>query len=74
MGRWEIAVDRRACIGSGMCASLAPDRFALDADQRSYPLTPRIDPDENVSDAGAACPAEAISVTDTATGAPVPLE
>jgi ferredoxin len=71
---WRVRVDSGLCIGSGMCAATAPDRFALGADAHSRPVRELIDEDESVRDAAASCPVEAISVTDAETGAPVPLD
>jgi ferredoxin len=71
---WKVRVDADLCISSGMCVAAVPDRFAFGPDQRSRPVSELIDQDEAVRDAAAACPVEAISVTDAETGAPVPLE
>ncbi|MGC9669873.1 ferredoxin [Planosporangium sp. 12N6] len=64
---WRIRVDS-GCIGSGSCAGVAPDHFALGADNRSHPITSEVEPDEAVRDAAASCPVEAITVTDADTG------
>jgi ferredoxin len=71
---WRVSVDAGLCISSGMCVAIAPDRFALDSDQHSCPVSELIEEDEDVRDAAASCPVEAISVTDAETGAPVPLD
>jgi ferredoxin len=71
---WRVRVDTAACISSGMCVSMAPDRFAFDLDQHSRPVSELIDEDEAVRDAVASCPVQAISVTHAETGAPVPLD
>lgn len=59
---WQVSVDRAACLGSGMCAALAPDLFELDDFAR--PRTPDIEPDEVALDAADQCPAQAITVLD----------
>ena len=74
MTRWQISVDKKLCIGSGMCVAIALDRFALDERQRSGPVEAEIDPDELVRDAAASCPSEAISLIDADTGQPVDLD
>jgi ferredoxin len=74
MTRWKVAVDKQLCIGSAMCVAIAPDKFTLDARQRSGPIAGEIDPDEAVRDAAASCPSEAISLTDADTGVPVTLD
>ncbi|HEY0448370.1 ferredoxin [Actinophytocola sp.] len=62
---WHVEVDERTCIGSGMCAALAPELFTLDDDHAS-PVAPDIEPDEVALDAADSCPALAITVTDGA--------
>ncbi|MER7004419.1 ferredoxin [Dactylosporangium sp. NPDC000555] len=65
---WRITVNH-TCIGSGSCVGVAPGRFELDeAEGRSHPVTPDVEPDEAVLDAVASCPMEAISVVDLETG------
>jgi len=71
---WTVTVDRGACIGSAMCAGVAPDRFKLDADSRSVAVSSPIEPDERVRDAAMNCPVEAILLHDAATGALIPLD
>ncbi|NUO59270.1 MAG: ferredoxin [Hamadaea sp.] len=65
---WTVRVERSQCIGSAMCVGVARDRFKLDADDRSVPVTSPIEPDERVRDAAANCPMEAIELRDATTG------
>jgi len=74
MTRWQVSVDKKLCISSGMCVAIASDRFVLDEQQRSGPVEAEIDPDELVRDAAASCPSEAISLVDADTGEPVDLD
>ena len=74
MTRWKISVDKDVCICSAMCVALAPGRFVLDEQQRSGPVEAEIDPDEEVRDAAASCPSEAISLVDADTGQLVDLD
>lgn len=74
MTPWKISVDKNVCICSAMCVALAPGRFVLDGQQRSGPVETEIDPDEEVRDAAASCPSEAISLVDADTGQPVDLD
>ena len=74
MTRWKISVDKSTCISSATCVALAPGRFVLDEQQRSGPAEAEIDPDEEVRDAAASCPSEAISLVDAGTGQPVDLD
>ena len=59
---WQVSVDRAVCLGSGMCAALAPDLFELD--DVAKPRKPDIEPDEVALDAADQCPAQAITVLD----------
>ncbi|QQQ77670.1 ferredoxin [Saccharothrix sp. 6-C] len=61
MSRWTVGVDRAACLGTGMCTSIAPDHFRLDGGT-STPVSPEVDPDDAVIDAAESCPMEAILV------------
>ena len=74
MTRWKISVDKNVCISSAMCVAIAPDRFVLDQQLRSGPVETEIDPDEDVRDAAASCPSEAISLVDADTAQPVDLD
>ncbi|KDQ65582.1 ferredoxin [Streptomyces halstedii] len=59
---WTTEVDRGLCMGSGMCAGLAPELYRLDDEGRAAPLRDRITPDERALDAADSCPAAAILV------------
>ncbi|GAA3837593.1 hypothetical protein GCM10022243_00110 [Saccharothrix violaceirubra] len=60
---WCVAVDGRTCIGSGMCAAVAPGHFRLDG-AVSVPKRTELEPDDVVLDAAESCPVEAILVRD----------
>ena len=68
---WRVTVEQHTCIGSGSCQGVAPEPFALGADNRSHPLRPQAEPDEAILDAAASCPVEAIAIVDLHTGAQV---
>jgi ferredoxin len=74
MTRWKVSVDKNVCICSAMCVAIAPGRFVLDKRQQSTPVEAEIDPDEEVRDAAASCPSEAISLVDADTGQPIDLD
>lgn len=60
----RITVDRSKCLGMGICESLAPDVFALDA-AGTLSVTdeiPAVDA-EAVAEAIACCPTEALRAT-----------
>ena len=61
MSEWTIEVDKGACLGTGMCTSIAPDHFRLDGGT-STPVRSEVDPDDAVVDAAESCPMEAILV------------
>ncbi|GGV14927.1 ferredoxin [Streptomyces spectabilis] len=61
--RWHVEVDRSVCIGSGMCAGLAPDGFALDSARQSHPRRAETDAAEQILEAAEGCPVEAITIT-----------
>jgi ferredoxin len=71
---WRVTVDSGLCIGSGVCLGTAPGRFRFDEAQHSRPVLALLEPDDQVRDAAAACPVEAIRLTDAGTGEPVPLD
>ncbi|MBO3741358.1 ferredoxin [Actinoplanes flavus] len=59
--RWRIQIDKRTCIGSGLCIGISPDHFRL-VDGRSEPRAESVTPDDLVLDAAEFCPVEAILV------------
>ncbi|WP_418956789.1 ferredoxin [Streptomyces tritici] len=71
--RWHVEVDRRVCIGSGMCVNHAPDGFRLDGARQSHPRAAEADADERVLAAAEGCPVEAIAITLLGDGEPVPV-
>ncbi|MFC7342207.1 ferredoxin [Saccharopolyspora griseoalba] len=64
---WSIAVDDQTCIGSGMCAGVAPDHFEL-VDGYSQAKKDRVEPSDDLVDAAESCPVEAILVRDVESG------
>jgi ferredoxin len=63
MARWQVQVDREACIGTGMCASSAAAYFRLE-NGKATAVQDFVEPDELVVDAAESCPMEAILVRD----------
>ena len=54
-------VDQELCIGCGLCASSAPDVFAMNADGRAEAVTDKTDANgESVKQAIERCPVTAI--------------
>ena len=66
--QWQVAVDRSACLGTGMCRGIVPALFVAGGDGKTKVTQDLIEADELVVDAAETCPAEAITVTDSATG------
>ena len=64
---WRVSVDPGVCIGSGICAGLAPELFVL-VNGVSEPVEPAIAPAPAAIDAAESCPVEAIAVRDAADG------
>jgi ferredoxin len=62
---WRLAVDADTCIGSGMCAGIAPALFML-VDGVAVPVVTQVPPDDAAVDAAESCPVEAITIRDTA--------
>ena len=65
---WRVEVEPDACIGSGICRSLAPQLFVLGDDRVSRPARDLVGEDLTVADAANCCPVQAILVTEVATG------
>ncbi|OMI34881.1 ferredoxin [Streptomyces sparsogenes] len=63
---WKAEIDGSRCIASGMCAGIAPDLFALDA-EHARPLDEEVPEEERVLDSADSCPALAITIRDGAT-------
>ncbi|MFE0044023.1 ferredoxin [Streptomyces albireticuli] len=66
--RWRVTVDRRVCVGSGLCAGLAPEAFRLDPARRSHPVPGAREASERVREAAEMCPVEAIAIALADTG------
>ena len=62
---WRLSVDAGTCIGSGMCAGIAPALFTL-VDGVSVASPAPVAPDPAAVDAAESCPVEAITVRDAA--------
>jgi ferredoxin len=62
---WRLGVDADTCIGSGMCAGIAPELFTLTGGVAAAVPGP-VPPDQAAIDAAESCPVEAITVHDAA--------
>jgi ferredoxin len=61
--RWRLQVDPDTCIGSGICAGIAPLHFTLVGGFAVASPGP-VPPDDAAVDAAESCPVEAITVRD----------
>lgn len=68
MPRFEIEIDRDACIGDKLCCSEAPNTFEMDEDDKARVTNPEGDDPEIVLAAAKACPVDCISVKECASG------
>ncbi len=64
---WKVAVDRQACIGTGVCAGTAPHEIEI-RDGKAHAPNPEVAPSDALIDAAEMCPMAAITVTEAATG------
>jgi len=62
----KITVVRETCIGSGMCAYVAPGVFRLDAENVSTVIDPKGDSEPKILEAAEACPTLSIILEDAA--------
>jgi ferredoxin len=65
--RWELWIDRTACIGSAVCAASAAAYFEMHG-HRPHTRAAEIDADEQVIAVAQACPSAAIHVRVKQTG------
>lgn len=70
---WTTEIDRELCMGSGMCAGLAPDLFRLDAASRAEPVRTEFGADERALDAADSCPGRPSWSAPAAARGPAPL-
>jgi len=68
MAKLKICIDEETCIGDGLCAQEAPGTFEMNDDDKAVVIHPPTDEEETILEAAAACPVDAITVTDADTG------
>jgi ferredoxin len=64
MPKFNIKVDKNACIGCGNCASICPDNFKI-VEGKAVPLNLTLDIIGCSQEAADACPVQAIKITKT---------
>ena len=57
-----VAVDRDACMGTGLCVVYAPATFAHDDEAKAYVQDPTGDPLASIRTAVDACPTGALTL------------
>jgi ferredoxin len=67
-GHWDVTVDRRVCVRTGLCAASAPAEFELDERGQGHPTSATLTASATVMDVAESCPVEAITITDSDTG------
>ncbi|MFL5839097.1 MAG: ferredoxin [Thermoleophilaceae bacterium] len=63
-----IEVDRELCYGFGDCVSSAPGVFELDDEEKAVVIDPNGAPRDDLVEAAANCPVNAITIMDAQTG------
>jgi ferredoxin len=63
-----IEVDRELCYGFGDCVASAPAVFELDEDEKAHVIDPNGASRDDLVEAAANCPVNAITITDSTTG------
>ncbi len=58
----KVTVDKKLCIGCGLCASMLPEVFELDEDGKSSVKNENGAPLEKIKEVADMCPAKAIKV------------
>jgi ferredoxin len=63
-----IEIDRELCYGFGDCVSSAPGVFELDDEEKAVVIDPNGAPRDDLVEAAANCPVNAITIMDAQTG------
>ena len=63
-----IEIDRELCYGFGDCVASAPNVFELDDDEKAIVIDPNGAGRDDLLEAAANCPVNAITIIDSATG------
>ncbi|MGW1618342.1 ferredoxin [Streptomyces sp. NPDC002172] len=66
--RWNVIVDTRMCVRTGLCAAAAPEHFELDENGRGHARSATLPASEEVLEVAESCPIEAIGIRGADTG------
>ncbi|WP_306320017.1 MULTISPECIES: ferredoxin [unclassified Streptomyces] len=69
--RWDVSVDPRVCVRTGLCVASLPDAFERDDQGQGRARAASMPESEEVLEIAESCPVEAISITGTDNGKPV---
>ena len=64
MAKFDIAIDRDRCMGSGNCSFWAPNTFDLDDDGVAIVINPDGDDESKIQNAANGCPTQAITLSE----------
>lgn len=68
IGRYNVKVVRKDCIGAATCVAISPNVFELDSANIAVIKDGATDTEENLLAAAQGCPTKAIIITDAETG------
>jgi ferredoxin len=68
VGKYEVKVVRKDCIGAATCVAVAPNVFKLDGENIAVFTDNPEDTPENIVASAQGCPTKAILVKDAETG------
>ncbi len=61
----KIVIDRKKCVGCGLCATIAPKTFKLDKDGKSVVINQEASSEGEIKRALESCPVKAIIYKNT---------
>ncbi|MEU9269074.1 ferredoxin [Streptomyces sp. NPDC048251] len=67
-GSWNVTVDSRVCVRTGLCAASAPGEFELDVQGHGRARAEVLPASEEILEVAESCPIEAIMIADADTG------
>lgn len=68
MGKYQVIVDLKKCIGAATCVEIAPEVFVLGEDAKARVKNPEGADEDTLFEAAEECPTKAILLIDEQTG------